>query len=297
MAKNGVSFASPLTVGSLSPEADGGNDNPIRMAQANWTSPVSNRVLLEASFGLGPEARFGGHEMPNNNRDLIPVIEAAGAVPGIEYRGQGRGAWARNCGKMYTYSGSLSYIAGAHRLKAGGRLQRTEAAFVTYYNNYRLAYNFSNTLPATLTMYGNHGANNPFEMNTTAFYAQDQWTAGRLTLQGGMRFEQIGSYYPESICRRSVPSGCTDLPRAGCRRQREGYQPAVRRGVQSVWHRQDVGQVQPGRYPTADNSYGTYGWLQQPANRVATSTNRNWNDLTFAAGDPRRGNYYPTAIC
>ena len=50
----GVSFASPLTGGSLSPEADGGNDNPIRMAQAAWTSPVSSRLLLEASFGLGP---------------------------------------------------------------------------------------------------------------------------------------------------------------------------------------------------------------------------------------------------
>ena len=46
-------------------------------------------------------------------------------------------------------------------------------------------------------MYGNHAADNPFEMYTTAFYAQDQWTMDRLTLQGGMRFEQIGSYYPE----------------------------------------------------------------------------------------------------
>ncbi len=40
-------------------------------------------------------------------------------------------------------------------------------------------------------MFGNHAADNPFEMNTTALYAQDQWTAGRLTLQGGLRFERI----------------------------------------------------------------------------------------------------------
>jgi hypothetical protein len=49
-----------------------------------------------------------------------------------------------------------------------------------------------------------------------------------------------------------------------------------------------------GRYPTPDNSYGPYGWLQQPVNRVATVTNRNWNDrTTFPAGDPRNGNYIP----
>ena len=291
---NGVSFASPLTGGSLSPEADGGNDNPIRMAQAAWTSPVSSRLLLEASFGLGPEARFGGQEIPNNNRNLIPVIEAAGAVPGIEYRGQGRGAWARNWGKMYTYGGSLLYITGAHRLKAGGRLQQTDAAFVSFYNNERLAYNFSNTLPTTLTMYANHGANNPFEMNTTALYAQDQWTAGRLTLQGGIRFEQIGSYYPESIfvADRFLPNALTFAAQdAGV--GPKDIDPRFGAAYDLFGNGKTSLKFSMGRYPTADNSYGTYGWLQQPANRVATSTNRNWNDLTFAAGDPRRGNYSP----
>jgi hypothetical protein len=33
-----------------------------------------------------------------------------------------------------------------------------------------------------------------------------------------------------------------------------------------------------GRYPTAENSYGAYGWAQQPAFRVATTTNRSWTD-------------------
>jgi Carboxypeptidase regulatory-like domain len=292
--KGGVSFASPLTMGSLSPEADGGNDNPIRLAQAIWTSPVNNRVLLEASFGLGPWATFGGNELPNNNRDLIPVIEAAGAVPGIEYRGQGRGQWARNYGKMYTFGGSLSYIAGAHRFKVGGRQQRTEAAFVPYYNNYRQAYNFSNTLPATLTMYANHGADNPFNMNTTAFYAQDHWTAGRLTLQGGLRFEHIGSYYPESYfaADRFLPVALT-FPAQDADVSAKDINPRVGAAYDLFGTGKTSVKFNLGRYPTADNAYGAYGWLQQPANRVATFTNRNWNDLTFAAGDSRRGNYQP----
>ena len=291
---SGVSFASPLTGGSLSPEADGGNDNPIRMAQAAWTSPVSSRLLLEASFGLGPEAKFGGQELPNNNRSLIPVIEAAGPVPGIEYRGQGRAAWARNWGKMYTYGGSLSYITGSHRFKVGARHQRTEASFVSFYNDARLAYNFSNTLPTTLTMYANHAADNPFEMNTTAFYAQDQWTAGRLTLQGGIRYEQIGSYYPESTFAvdRFLPTALS-FPAQGAGVGPKDIDPRFGAAYDLLGNGKTSFKFSLGRYPTADNSYGTYGWLQQPANRVATFTNRNWNDLTFAAGDPRRGNYSP----
>jgi hypothetical protein len=292
--QSGVSFASPLTGGSLSPEADGGNDNPIRMAQAAWTSPVSSRLLLEASFGLGPEARFGGQELPTNNRNLIPVIEAAGAVPGIEYRGQGRAAWARNWGKMYTYGGSLSYITGAHRFKVGARQQRTEAAFVSFYNNARLAYNFSNTLPTTLTMYANNGADNPFQMNTNAVYAQDQWTGGRLTLQGGIRFEQIGSYYPQSsfAVDRFLPTALT-FPAQDAGVGAKDIDPRFGAAYDLFGSGKTSLKFSMGRYPTADNSYGTYGWLQQPANRVATNTNRNWNDLTFAAGDPRRGNYSP----
>jgi len=288
----GVSFASPLTAGSLSPEADGGNDNPIRMAQAAWTSPISTRVLAEASFGLGPNAVFGPQERRDNNRDVISVIEAAGLVPGIEYRGQA--PWARNWGRMYTYSASLSYITGAHRFKVGARQQRTNAAFVSYYNNHRLRYNFTNGLPSQLTMYANHGANNPFEMYTTALYAQDQWTVGRLTLQGGIRFEHIGSYYPEGqfVVDRFLPTALT-FPAQDAGVGPKDIDPRFGAAYDLFGRGKTSLKFSLGRYPTADNSYGAYGWLQQPAFRVATSTTRSWNDLAFPAGDPRRGNFSP----
>jgi Carboxypeptidase regulatory-like domain len=289
---SGVSFASPLTGGSLSPEADGGNDNPIRMAQAAWTSPLTSKVLLEASFGLGPQAVFGANERPDNNRDVISVIDSAGLVPGIEYRGQG--PWARNWGHMYTIGGSLSYITGAHRFKVGARQQRTNAAFVSYYNNQRLRYGFTNGLPTTLTMYANHAANNPFEMYTNAVFAQDQWTGGRLTLQGGIRFENISSYYPESqfAVDRFLPTALT-FPAQDAGVGAKDLAPRFGAAYDLFGTGKTSLKFSLGRYPTADNSYGTYGWLQQPAQRVATSTNRNWNDLTFPVGDPRRGNFTP----
>src|SRR4029079_6821348 len=32
----------------------------------------------------------------------------------------------------------------------------------------------------------------------TSFYGQDQWTSGRLTLQGGVRYDHLLTSYPES---------------------------------------------------------------------------------------------------
>lgn len=280
----GVSFASPLTAGSLSPEADAGNYNPIRMGQATWTSPVSNRVLLEAQFGLGPNAWFGGKERPGNDTDIISVIDTAGLVPNIEYRGNQ--PWARNFGYMYTYRGALSYITGAHRFKVGGQQQRTRAAFISYYNDHRLRYTFTNGVPTQLTMFANHGARNEFEMNTTAFYAQDHWTLGRLTLQGGIRFEHIGSYYPAGRfgVDRFLPVALT-FPAGDAGVSVKDINPRFGAAYDLFGTGRTSVKFSLGRYPTPDNSYGVYGWQQQPAFRVATTTNRAWTD--------RNGDFIP----
>ena len=207
-----MSFASPLTGGSLSPEADGGNDNPIRMAQAAWTSPLTSKVLLEASFGLGPQAVFGAQERPDNNRDVISVIEASGLVPGIEYRGQA--PWARNWGEMYTYGGSLSYVTGAHRFKVGGRQQRTNAAFVSYYNNQRLALQLHERPPdgvddvreprgqqCVRDVHDGVLCPGPVDRRPSDAAGWASLRADRQLLPGG------------PVCRRSVPPDCVDLSR------------------------------------------------------------------------------------
>jgi hypothetical protein len=276
----GVAGASPLTGGARTIEGDAGNYNPIRMGQVKWTSPVSNRLLLEADWGLGPRAWFGGKPRAGDNPDLIPVVESAGLVPGLTYRGYGGGQWARNYGYMYTYNASMSYITGAHRFKAGARNQRVRAAFpLAYYNSSRLQYSFTNGAPTGLTMYGNHAANNQFEMYTTGLYAQDQWTAGRLTLQGGLRFERITSYYPEGRfdVDRFIPVALT-FPAQDAGVSPKDIDPRFGAAYDLFGNGRTSLKFSFGRYPTADNGYGAFGLLQQPANRVATATFRAWND-------------------
>ena len=266
---------------ALAPEADGRFYNPIRMAQATWTAPVTSRLLVEAFWGLGPRAQFGDKQRLDTNLDMIRVTDS-GTVPGpitnIAYRG---GTWARNWGEMFTYRGAVSYITGAHSMKVGAQLQTTFNAFpVAYYNNHRLHYNFANGVPTGFQMFANWGANNPFDMDTTALYAQDTWTMGRLTLQGGLRFERITSFYPESHFVQDVflPVALT-FPAQSAGVGPKDLNPRVGATYDVFGTGKTAFKFSLGRYPTADNAYGVYGLLQQPANRVATNTVRAWQDL------------------
>ncbi len=261
---------------SLSPESDGRFYNPLRMGQATWSSPLTTRLLVEASVGLGPRGQFGDKERVDTNKDLIRVSETAGIIPGLSYRGL---TWARNWGEMYTYRGSASYITGAHNMKVGAQLQTVRAGFRTYYNNQRLHYSFANGVPTQLTMFADHAADNAFENDFTALYVQDQWTFQRLTLQGGLRFEHIASFYPEGRIGqdRFVPADLV-FPAQDAGVGPKDINPRMGGAYDVFGTGRTAVKFSVGRYPTPTNAYEAYGRLQQPAFRVAANTARAWND-------------------
>ena len=74
----------------------------------------------------------------------------------------------------------------------GGRHQDIRA---TDQNQTRVNYTFNNTRPVSLLMnIGTWETNNI--TRTDAFYAQDEWTLGRLTLQGALRYDHAWSWAP-----------------------------------------------------------------------------------------------------
>jgi hypothetical protein len=195
---NTIGITTPAVV---SPEANGpGQTLPLRVPQVTWSSPLTNRLLLEAGFG-GTYYGWGNFErVPNPTRDLIKVTEqcAAGCLdngnrPNIVYRSQDFG---NNRTGSYNWKASASYVTGAHSMKLGyqGTLMTDDRTWTS--NSQDLWYRFNNGVPNQLTQVISPWINNA-RAGWHALFAQEQWTLGRLTLQGALRFDIASSWFPE----------------------------------------------------------------------------------------------------
>ena len=184
----------------VSPEAVGVLGRPLHVSQATWSSPITDRLLVDAGYG-GTYFGVGNFErQPNPTRDLIRVAEqcasgcpANGNIPGLVYRSQDFG---RAYAGSYLWKGSVSYVTVAHSLKIG--YQRTfmsdDRTWMT--NNQHLAYRFNNGVPNQLTQSISPWVNDA-RTAWEAVFAQHRWTIRRLSLQGAVRFDRAWSWFPE----------------------------------------------------------------------------------------------------
>jgi hypothetical protein len=206
-------LASPAQI--VAPEADGvGALVPFRVQQATWSSPVTNRLLLDAGFGTTYYG-WGNFERDGApTRDLIRVLEqcasgcaANGGIPGLTYRSQD---WNANYTGQYAWRASASYVTGAHSIKIGYQGTYFTDERTAYTNNHDLQYRVSNGVPNQLTQ-----SVSPFNARArasiAALYAQEQWTLGRLTLQGALRFDRAHGWFPPQQVgpSRFVPTAIT----------------------------------------------------------------------------------------
>jgi hypothetical protein len=185
-----------------SPEAVGVFGRPMRVTQATWSAPLSNRLLVDAGY-LGAHFGWGNFERnPNPTINLIRVVEqcasgcaANGSIPGLAYRSQDfSDAWNGS----YLWKGSLSYVTGSHTVKVGYQhtLMTQDAVWTT--NTQNLTYRFSNGVPNQLTESISPWTNH-WRTGWDAVYAQERWTRDRLTVQGALRFDRAHSWFPEQV--------------------------------------------------------------------------------------------------
>ena len=182
--------------GALAPESGNVWDDREKITQFTWSSPVTSKLLLEAGFSQFA-SRFGGQIPGGALTNFIPVQEQStlGGVPVGNFTYRGWSSAGSNEQSHNVWRASATYVTGAHSLKVG-----YQAAFQVQKNfqnaGSQLSYVFNNRTPIQFTL-----RDAPFwQSNRTrfdAFYVQDQWTRGRLTLQGGLRYEHAWSWFPE----------------------------------------------------------------------------------------------------
>src|SRR5215471_16257206 len=187
----GLGFGASIS----SPEGTMTNENhPSMMTQVSWQSPLTARLLLEANAQLGPYFWWGSRQRNAFDKTLIPVQETAGPIPNINYRGAN---WSGHKGYTDIIQGAASYITGSHSAKFGFRWHNNDAQYPkNFYNDSQMKYQFTNGVPTQVTVYADQNAQQQQKQNMFALYAQDRWKIGRLSLNGGLRFERLTDYFP-----------------------------------------------------------------------------------------------------
>lgn len=184
----------------VSPEAVGVLGRRLDVVHLTWSSPVSNRLFVEAGFG-GTSFGVGNFErQPNPTRDLIRVVEQCaggcaenGNIPDLAYRSQD---FSIAHTASYLWKGSVAYVSGSHSLKIGYQhtLMTDDRTWLT--NSQNLTFRFSNGEPNQLTQSISPWVNDA-RAGWDALFAQEQWTHRRLTLHAAVRFDRARSWFPE----------------------------------------------------------------------------------------------------
>jgi hypothetical protein len=211
----GGGYANPNgnTGGRVSPDGSGPrNNHPGRLYQGTWSSPISNKLLAEAGYGVW-ELRYDTF-LPRTdgkfNPDIINVVELQGIIPGLSYRQPN--AFNSSTVGNHNWRASLSYVPGAHNIKVGYFGSYQDPTLWTFYTQGINTYTFNNGVPTQFTMQGDQSNRQVQILNGTSLYAQDQWTRKRLTLQGGVRYDHQGESYGAFTTAGAVWPNAPPLP-------------------------------------------------------------------------------------
>ena len=85
-------------------------------------------------------------------------------------------------------------MTGAHNLKVGYGGVALVSDLENHTNDLNLAYTVSNGMPISLTQ-SLLPFTTSYRTRNMSFYVQDQWTLGRMTLQGALRFDRNWSLF------------------------------------------------------------------------------------------------------
>ena len=269
--------------GTWAPEAAHVWDDRERIQQYTWTSPVTNKLLLEA--GYSQFLSDWGGQTPAGALDTLPFVpvteqNTAAGVPVPNFLYHGFAGLGNNYQSHNVWRASAAYVTGAHSLKVGYQAAYEVTNSFGNYAKHGLAYRFNNGVPNQLTQ-----RITPWQQGNRTrydgFYVQDQWTRGRVTLQGALRYEHAWSFFPEGksgLLEDSVFGGAAyTLPEADGVKGYNDIAPRMGMAYDVFGNGKTAIKLNFSKYWQSANNEGNY----TTANRAATfaqTTTRAWTD-------------------
>jgi hypothetical protein len=275
-------FGGPLAA----PEAVGAHVyGPNALPLLTWTYTASNKLLIEA----GASANIFYNNTKRRPEVDSQTIQVTDTLRNYRYGSRATGVghaggYRVQFNEQYHEQLSASYVTGTHNFKVGfnhdlyieGKPDRANDANQI---NQARSYTFRGTTPLSVTIWAV-----PHEIQQQgrdiAVYAQDQWNIRRLTLNLGVRLNNLNGSVPET----NLPAGpfvparsfaaVKDVPNYW------NLNPRVGAAYDLFGNGRTAVKVSLGRF----NPYGAAegaaapGAVDIPANNQAASTTRNWTD-------------------
>jgi hypothetical protein len=267
---------------------------PAVNATATWTYPATNRMLIMVAGGANKitQTNRRGEGVDENS---IQITEQTldlkyGAAYGPTAGGSSYSTLPR---RQYHQQFSVAYVTGSHNFKTGLNIREVRTGNNDKYGkdlfmaNRAILYTFNNQRPVSLQLLATP---THFEesANDIAVYAQDQWTMNQLTLNLGLRFNDIDMSSPELVLAPGFFVGERVVPAAEHIPHWRNLSPRVGLAYDLFGDGRTAVKASIGRYPDIIRNSPA-----NPVNQFSLTTNRTWNDALLGAGDPRSGNFAP----
>jgi hypothetical protein len=263
-----------LNNGLLAPEASQSDTySPYRIGQVNWTLPATNRVLVQAGV-LTVLGQFV-HKTTADQAVTSANISITDRLRNYRYGAPA----ARNVQEFAQVNtvGSVSYVAGTHALKVGGFYMRANRTLTPATNNDQsITYTFAGRVPESVTLFA-YPLIQKNNLTQTAFYAQDQWTLGNLTLNLGARLDLFNGYAPEIQSGAGRWVGERRFPATKDIVDWKDFNPRLGAAYNLFGSDRTALKVNIGRFSPYDHLAGVVA-TAAPAGQVVANANRTWLD-------------------
>jgi len=161
-------------------------------AVVRYTSTISSKLLLEGGYSFNYEEYVITNQDGINQDRGTPQWYAGASrrdATLVTLR-SGLANWGGRYPDRFNTQASMSYVTGAHNAKIG--FQYNWGTYInTRETNADLQQVYLNGVPSTVTVYNTPLRYKDALLGDLGLYAQDTWTLNRLTLNGGIRFEQL----------------------------------------------------------------------------------------------------------
>ena len=286
----GAPFGSETTA----PEAGPGyQDGPVSLTQATWTSTISSRHLVDAAVSRFWYGIIGSGAMPPDApMGLIGVTEQSNRYgrPNQSYRAPY--GWGEYDTVSWNWRAAWSYVTGGHSAKLGYQGTQMKYDWVNYTNPSLLRYTFNSprlpneVTPVLVPTAVSYTISEEFENANRAvahsIFLQDQWTRGRMTVQGALRYDYVYSWAPAEGNGTDGTSRFTSTP---IRFERTdsvtGYHdlsPRFGIAYDLFGNGRTAIKASAGRYLAAATADGVYSSQSPAGNFVRQVNNRAWTD-------------------